>query len=236
LRVRLGSVKDTEKSEPGAMAPINVADRSRRRRGIVMGDDAALEGDALRAQVKEKYRQVAVAPHARYSFHTGRALAARLGYDPGTVAALPDAAVESFTGVANPYSLRRLETGQRVVDVGSGGGFDAYIAAAQVGPGGYVVGVDMTPEMLKRARENAEALGLVNVEFREGLAEALPVDDGWADVVIANGVINLCADKRAVLAEIYRVLKPGGWLQLADIANGRSIPPEALADIDLWSG
>jgi ubiquinone/menaquinone biosynthesis C-methylase UbiE len=126
--------------------------------------------------------------------------------------------------------------GERVVDVGSGGGFDAFVAAGQVGPGGYVVGVDMTPEMLARSRDTARALGLDHVEFREGLAEALPVDDGWADVVISNGVINLCADKRAVFDEIHRVLRPGGVLQFADIANGRPVPPEALRDIDLWTG
>jgi arsenite methyltransferase len=105
-----------------------------------------------------------------------------------------------------------------------------------VGPTGSVVGVDMTVEMLVKSRQTAAALGLDNVEFREGLAEALPVEDRWADVVISNGVINLCADKRAVFAEILRVLRPGGWLQFADIANGRPVPPEALRDIDLWTG
>ena len=109
-------------------------------------------------------------------------------------------------------------------------------AAGQIGNTGQVVGVDMTPEMLIKSRETADSLGFAHVEFREGLAESLPVDDGWADVVIANGVINLCPDKRAVLDEIRRVLKPGGWLQFADIANGRPVPPEALRDIDLWTG
>jgi ubiquinone/menaquinone biosynthesis C-methylase UbiE len=99
-----------------------------------------------------------------------------------------------------------------------------------------VLGVDMTPEMLKKARQTVDALDLANVEFREGLAESLPVDDSWADVVISNGVINLCADKRRAFAEIFRVLRPGGVLQFADIANGRPVPPEALRDIDLWTG
>ncbi len=132
--------------------------------------------------------------------------------------------------------LRRLAPGEKVVDVGSGAGFDSFIAAGQVGPGGEVVGIDMTAEMLSKSRQTAEALGLANVEFWEGLAEALPVEDGWADVVISNGVVNLCADKQAVFDEILRVLRPGGRLQFADIANGRPVPVEALRDIDLWTG
>jgi ubiquinone/menaquinone biosynthesis C-methylase UbiE len=152
------------------------------------------------------------------------------------VDALPEPAVESFAGVANPFSLRTLQSGERVVDVGSGAGFDTFVAATQVGSTGYVVGVDMTTEMLTKSRHTAALLELDHVEFREGLAETLPVDDGWADVVIANGVINLCADKQAVFGEIHRVLRPGGWLQFADIANGRPVPPEALRDIDLWTG
>jgi ubiquinone/menaquinone biosynthesis C-methylase UbiE len=152
------------------------------------------------------------------------------------VAALPDRAVESFAGVGNPFSLRRLAPGERVVDVGSGAGFDSFIAASQVGPGGQVTGVDMTAEMLAKSRQTAEELGYAHVQFREGFAEALPVEDVWADVVISNGVINLCADKQAVFAEILRVLRPGGRLQFADIANGRPVPAEALRDIDLWTG
>jgi len=123
-----------------------------------------------------------------------------------------------------------------VVDVGSGSGFDTFIAAGQVGPDGRVVGVDMTPEMLERARATADDLGLGDrVEYREGLAEQLPIDDEWADAVISNGAINLCADKKQVFEEIHRVLRPGGWLQFADIANGRPLPPEALRDVDLWT-
>jgi ubiquinone/menaquinone biosynthesis C-methylase UbiE len=129
-----------------------------------------------------------------------------------------------------------MAAGERVVDVGSGAGFDSFVAVAQVGDGGRVVGVDMTAEMLAKSRATAATLALANVEFREGLAERLPVEDGWADVVISNGVINLCADKWAVFAEIRRVLRPGGVLQFADIANGRPVPPEALRDIDLWTG
>jgi arsenite methyltransferase len=201
-----------------------------------MTEDLLVDRDLLREQVREKYRAVAVDPDATFHFHTGRPLAARLGYDDAVVGALPDRAVESFAGVGNPFSLRRLAPGERVVDLGSGAGFDSFIAADQIGETGQVVGIDMTPEMLEKARETGAALGLTHVEFRGGLVEAIPVDDAWADVVISNGVINLCADKRAVFGEIQRVLRPGGVLQFADIANGRPVPPEALRDIDLWTG
>jgi len=197
--------------------------------------DVLVDPEALREQVRSKYREVATDPHGRFHFHTGRPLAARLGYAMTLVEALPDRAVESFAGVGNPFSMRRLEPGERIVDIGSGAGFDSFIAADQVGPAGSVVGVDMTTEMLEKSTETAAAMGAGNVEFRTGLAEALPVEDGWADAVISNGVINLCADKRAVLNEIWRVLRPGGWLQFADIANGRPVPTEALRDIDLWT-
>lgn len=200
-----------------------------------MTKDPLVDQDALREQVRVKYREVAADPTADFHFHTGRGLASRLAY-VAAVDALPDAAVESFAGVGNPFSLRRLAPGERVVDVGSGAGFDSFIAAGQVGSGGQVVGIDMTAEMLSKSRQMAEALGLAHVAFREGFAESLPVADGWADVVISNGVINLCADKQAVFAEIFRVLRPGGRLQFADIANGRPVPAEALRDIDLWTG
>jgi arsenite methyltransferase len=198
--------------------------------------DAPVDVELLRDQVREKYREVADDPHRSFHFHTGRPLAARLGYDEAAVDALPDRAVESFAGVGNPFSLRTLGTGERVVDVGCGAGFDTFVAAGQVGPTGRVIGVDMTDEMLRKARETTALLGYDHVEIREGLAEQLPVEDGWADAVISNGVINLCADKRAVFDELFRVLHPGGWLQFADIANGRPVPPEALRDIDLWTG
>jgi SAM-dependent methyltransferase len=201
-----------------------------------MTQDLPVDPDELREQVRDKYREVAVDPGGGFHFHTGRGLASRLGYEAGAVAALPDRAVESFAGVGNPFSLRRLAPGERVVDVGSGAGFDSFIAAGQVGPGGQVTGVDMTAEMLAKSRQTAEELGYAHVQFREGFAEALPVEDVWADVVISNGVINLCADKQAVFAEILRVLRPGGRLQFADIANGRPVPAEALRDIDLWTG
>jgi SAM-dependent methyltransferase len=201
-----------------------------------MSAQPSVDSTTLRAEVREKYRDVATNPSGAYHFHTGRALAHRLGYDSAIVEGFPDRAVESFAGVGNPFSLRRLATDECVVDVGSGAGFDSFVAAELVGPTGRVVGVDMTPEMLEKSQANAQFLGLDHVEFHDGLAESLPVEDGWADVVISNGVINLCADKRAVFDEIRRVLRPGGTLQFADIANGRPVPPEALRDIDLWTG
>ncbi len=201
-----------------------------------MSDDLLVDPEALREQVRDKYRDVALAPYAKHHFHTGRPFAARLGYDQAIVEALPDRAVESFAGVGNPFSLRRLVSGEKVVDIGSGAGFDSFIAAGQVTSTGRVIGIDMTPEMLTKSRQTAQTLGLSHVQFLDGLAEAIPVADGWADAVISNGVINLCADKQAVFAEIHRVLKPGGTLQFADIANGLPVPLEALQDIDLWTG
>ena len=200
-----------------------------------MSVETAVNAEALREEVRKKCREVAANPHGAYHFHTGRPLAARLGYDASVVDALPDAAVESFAGVANPLSLRPLREGERVVDVGSGAGFDCFVAAHHVGPSGHVVGVDMTDEMLAKARATAASIGFDHVEFRKGLAENLPVEDGWADVVISNGVINLCADKQTVFREIYRVLRPGGHLEFADIANGRPVPEAAVQNIDLWT-
>jgi SAM-dependent methyltransferase len=197
--------------------------------------DNIVDADLLREEVKAKYREVAVNPHAEYHFHTGRPLAKRLGYDDAMVGALPDAAVESFSGVGNPFILRSLEKGERVIDLGSGGGFDCFVAAGQVGASGRVVGIDMTGEMLEKSRSTARSMGLDNVEFREGLIEEMPVEDGWSDVVISNGVINLCADKNKVFSEIGRVLRPGGHLQFADIANGKPVPEEAKRNVDLWT-
>ena len=200
-----------------------------------MANEIMVDTVILREQVKGKYRDVAVNPHGSFHFHTGRVQAARLAYDEALTASFPDSAVESFVGVANPFAMRTLSEGERVVDLGSGGGFDCFVAARQVGPEGYVVGVDMTREMLEKARNAAVELGLTNVEFREGLIEDLPVEKEWADVVISNGVINLCADKRLVFAEIQRVLRPGGILQFADIANGNPVPESAVRNIDLWT-
>jgi arsenite methyltransferase len=202
---------------------------------LEMSGTPPVDPAALREEVIKKYRDVAIKPHNKYHFHTGRPLAARLGYDSSTVDAMPDEAVESFAGVANPFSLRQPQAGERIVDLGSGAGFDCFIAAGKVGPQGHVVGIDMTEEMLAKSRKTARAMGLRNVEFREGILEKLPIEDGWADVVISNGVINLCADKQQVLSEVWRVLRPGGHLQFADIANGRPVPASAIANIDLWT-
>jgi len=195
----------------------------------------AVDIDALRMEVQNKYREVALDPHGAHHFHTGRYLARHLGYDEAFVASLPDVAVESFAGVANPFTMQPFAPGERVVDVGSGGGFDSFVAANLVGESGQVVGVDMTAEMLAKSRKTAARMGCGNVEFREGYAEKLPVPDGWADVVISNGVINLCADKRATFHEIHRVLKPRGRLQFADIANGNPVPEAAMRNVDLWT-
>jgi arsenite methyltransferase len=201
----------------------------------VSGQGLAVEPEALRASVREKYRHVAPQPLGAFHFHTGRPLATRLGYDPTLVAGLSDRAVESFAGVANPFSCRPLCQGDRVVDVGSGGGFDSIVAAHLVGRDGRVIGVDMTPEMLAKSQETVRLMGLDHVEFRQGLAENLPIDDAWADVVISNGVLNLVADKAQAFGEIHRVLRPGGRLQFADIAVGRAVPEEAAGNIDLWT-
>lgn len=195
-----------------------------------------VDPDSLREEVRSKYRQVAQDPNGEHHFHTGRRLARLLGYPARWVDPLPEEVVESFAGIANPFVLRPLSKGERVVDVGSGAGFDSLIAAGQVGPLGGVVGVDMTDEMLSKARRNAVVVGVEHVDFRRGLVEDLPVEDEWADVVISNGVLNLCADKRQVFDEIRRVLKPGGRLQFGDIATGKPVPPDAVRQIDLWTG
>ena len=199
-------------------------------------DSLPVDADALREEVREKYREVATDPGGEHHFHTGRFLARHLGYDAAWVDDMPEPAIESFAGIANPFALRRLEPGERVVDIGSGAGYDTLVAAQQVGDDGHVVGVDMTDEMLAKARRNAELVGASNVEFRTGLAEELPVEDEWADVVISNGVFNLCPDKLAMFEEVYRVIRPGGHLQFGDIANGVEVPEEAVRQIDLWTG
>jgi len=200
-----------------------------------MSEALPVDAVALRDEVRAKYRDVAVNPRRTFHFHTGRPLARRLGYDDAVVARMPESAIEAFAGVGNPFSQGALNPGERVIDLGSGGGFDCFIAAAQVSAEGRVVGIDMTDEMLERSRAAAIAIGLGNVEFRKGIIEELPVENGWADVVISNGVINLCADKPRVFNEVMRVLRPGGRLQFADIATGKTVPETALRNIDLWT-
>jgi len=196
----------------------------------------AVDLDALRAAIRTEYAAVAAEPDRGFHFHTGYHLAAILGYPREWIEALPPDTVVSMAGTGNPFSLGDLRSGERVVDCGSGAGADALIAARLVGPTGRVIGVDMTPEMLAKARAGAAAAGLANVEFRLGMIEALPVDSGWADVVISNGVLNLVPDKAAALREMYRVLRPGGRLQAADIVLDRPVSSSSKQDVGLWTG
>lgn len=192
--------------------------------------------EALRGEVRKKYREVADSPTAEFHFHTGRRHALRMGYPEEPLDRLPEEATEAFAGVANPFYWGTPGPGHNVVDLGSGAGMDSFIAAMATLPGGRVIGIDMTPEMIDRASRLARELGLENVEFRQGLIEDLPIEDGWADVVISNGVINLCPDKLGVYKEIHRVLKPGGRMTIADICVEKPVPEGALKDIDLWTG
>jgi arsenite methyltransferase len=195
-----------------------------------------LDVDVLRSAIQEEYAEVAACPLKGFHFHTGRFLADRLGYPAERIDQLPEPVVESFAGVGNPFSWGDLEPGETVVDLGSGAGFDTVLAAQMVSAEGRVIGVDMTPAMLTKARQNADLLDLSNVELREGYLEDLPIADATVDVVISNGVINLCPDKATVLAEAFRVLKPGGRLQIADILVAKAVPDSAKQDIGLWTG
>jgi len=195
-----------------------------------------VDREALRESIKKEYEEVARHPTKGFHFHTGRALTQIVGYADEWLEGIPEAAIESFAGTGNPFSMGVLSAGERVVDVGSGAGMDSLIAAKMVGATGKVIGVDMTPAMLERARRAAAEVESENVEFREGHMEQLPVEDGWADVVISNGVLNLAPDKDAVLRELARVLKPTGRLQIADILVDREVPDGAKRKIDLWTG
>jgi SAM-dependent methyltransferase len=201
-----------------------------------MTTSVLLDVDVLRSAIQEEYAEVAAYPMKEFHFHTGRFLADRLGYPSDRVDALRNPVVESFAGVGNPFSWGDLELGETVVDLGCGAGFDTVLAAQMVGAEGQVIGVDMTPAMLQKARRSAELLGLGNVDLREGYLEELPIADATADVVISNGVINLCPDKATVLAEAFRVLKSGGRLQIADIIVAKAVPEGAKQDIALWTG
>jgi arsenite methyltransferase len=197
---------------------------------------SAFDVDVLRDAIQEEYAEVATDPEKGFHFHTGRPLARLLEYADEWLIGIPESSIQSFAGTGNPFNLGELITGERVVDVGCGAGIDSLIAAKKVGPEGRVIGVDMTPAMLEKARQAANETGLANVEFREGYAEALPVGEGWADVVISNGVLNLMPDKAAVLEEMSRVLKPGGRLQIGDILVQKAVPESAKRKIDLWTG
>jgi arsenite methyltransferase len=200
-----------------------------------MAVELAIDVATLKSEIKKTYARVSTAPEEDFVFPTGRAWAEDLGY-PEELADVPESGVESFAGVANPFSLGRLEPGERVLDLGSGAGTDSLVAARMVGTEGSVTGIDMTPEMLDKARRSAAEMGAGNVEFVEGEAEKLPFADASFDVVISNGVIDLIPDKDAVFSELYRVLVPGGRIQVADVTIQNPVSEEGRRNIDLWTG
>ena len=203
--------------------------------GETMAIDVDIDVGVLKDEIRKTYACVSSEPETQFVFPTGRAWAEDLGY-PEELGRVPESAVESFAGVANPFSLGRLSPGERVLDLGSGAGTDSLVAAQMVGPGGRVTGIDMTPEMVAKARAAATALGVDNVEFLEGEAERLPFPDASFDVVISNGVIDLIPDKDAVFSEIFRVLAPGGRMQIADVTIQNPVSAEGRRNIDLWTG
>jgi arsenite methyltransferase len=197
---------------------------------------AQVDRDELRARIQAKYTDVAQKPEQGFHFHTGRPLARKVGYADKELDGLPEGTVESFAGTGNPFSMGALNAGEVVLDLGCGAGFDALIAARQVGLAGRVISLDMTEAMLEKTRLGAAELGLENVETRLGYLESLPVDDASVDVVISNGVVNLTPDKVLAMREVWRVLKPSGRFQIADIIVHKEVPQDAKDDIDLWSG
>jgi arsenite methyltransferase len=192
--------------------------------------------DFLREEIRKTYTDVSTDQDKDFIFPTGRAWAEELGYPQAELARVPDATVESFAGVANHWPLGRIEPGEVVVDLGCGAGTDLLIAAQMTGPGGRVIGIDMTSTMLARARASARTMGLANVELHESLIETLPLEDASVDAVISNGVIDLVPDKDAVFDEIDRILRPGGRLQLADVIIHHEVSEDARKRIDLWTG
>jgi arsenite methyltransferase len=200
-----------------------------------MAVEVEVDVQLLKREIKKTYSSVSEEPDRDFIFPTGRAWAEDLGY-PAELAAVPDAAVESFAGVANPWELGRLAPGERVLDLGSGAGTDSLIAAQMVGETGHITGIDMTPQMWAKARAAAAEMGASNVEFVESEAESLPFPDGSFDVVISNGVIDLIPDKDAVFAELFRVLAPGGRIQIADVTIQNPVSAEGRRNIDLWTG
>jgi arsenite methyltransferase len=200
-----------------------------------MAIDVDIDVEVLKNEIRKTYACVSEEPGRDFVFPTGRAWAEDLGY-PAELANVPDAAVESFAGVANPFSLGRLQHGERVLDLGSGAGTDSLVAAQMVGENGSVIGIDMTPEMLGKARAAANQMKMGNAEFVEGEVERLPFPDTSFDTVISNGVIDLVPDKEAVFSEIHRVLVPGGRIQIADVTIQNPVSEEGRRNIDLWTG
>ena len=191
--------------------------------------------DDLKAEIRERFARLALTPHDEQPFLVGPESAKRLGYDAAEIDALPSSVTESFAGVGNPLALGELQAGGVILDLGCGAGLDSLLAARRVGPTGKVIGVDFGAEMLAKARRNAEALAVATTEFRQGEADALPADDASVDVVISNGVFNLCLDKPKVLTEVFRVLRPGGRLQMADMLLDEAVTPEEVAQKGAWS-
>jgi len=200
-----------------------------------MAVDVDIDVELLKSEIKKTYARVSQEPRDDFIFPTGRAWAEDLGYPP-ELASVPESAVESFAGVANPFSLGRLASGERVLDLGSGAGTDSLVAAQMVGESGRVTGIDMTPPMLAKARTAAAEMRLEHVEFVEGEAEQLPFGDDSFDVVISNGVIDLIPDKAAVFTQLFRVLAPGGRMQIADVTIQNPVSAEGRRNIDLWTG
>ena len=190
----------------------------------------------LREEIQKTYTDVATDAAQEFIFPTGRAWAEELGYPEPELSRVPDATAESFAGVANHWTLGRIEPGSVVLDLGCGAGTDLLIAAQMTGPSGRAIGVDMTSSMLERARASARAMGIDTLELHESLIETLPLEDASVDVVISNGVIDLVPDKDAVFDEIDRVLKPGGRLQVADVVIHKEVSEDARKRIDLWTG
>lgn len=196
---------------------------------------ARVDVDELRDKVKVMYRAVAEAPDGEFHFEMGRVLAERLGYPSGELDRVPPEAIESFAGVGYHLGLAAIANGERVVDLGSGSGMDAFLAARQAGTQGEVVGIDMTDGQLSKARRLAERDGFTNVRFEKGYIEEAPVADASVDVLISNGVINLCDDKTAVFREIARMLKPGGRMAMSDIVTERQLTEAIVCDVNLWA-
>jgi arsenite methyltransferase len=194
-----------------------------------------LDTTDLEQRVKQMYQEVALQPEHEFHFETGRPLAERLGYPPGDLDRIPAGAIESFAGVGYFQDLAAIAPGEAVLDLGSGSGTDSFVASIRTGPGGKVVGIDMTDEQLAKARRLAEDGGFAQVEFRAGYIEKPPVDDGAFDCVISNGVINLAPDKPLAFAAAARVLHPGGRLALADIVSARQLPEGVTCDASLWA-
>jgi arsenite methyltransferase len=200
-----------------------------------MAVDIEIDVGFLKSEIKKTYSSVSEQPEQDFIFPTGRAWAEDLGY-PEELARVPDSAVESFAGVANPFALGRLSPGDNVLDLGSGAGTDSLVAAQMVGEQGRVTGIDMTPAMLAKAQAAADEMGMTNVDFVAGEAEQLPFPDESFNVVISNGVIDLIPDKDAVFSELHRVLVPGGRMQIADVTIQNPVSEEGRRNIDLWTG